>query len=68
MQNHQNIKTSAADSSIEVSLIIPVFNEADTVNLFLDRVSQVFDSQTAVHLEIIFVNDGSTDGTLIRSC
>jgi polyisoprenyl-phosphate glycosyltransferase len=51
---------------VEVSLVVPVFNEADTVSLFMDRVRQVFDDNSSVHVEIIFVNDGSTDDTLER--
>jgi polyisoprenyl-phosphate glycosyltransferase len=51
---------------VEVSLVVPVFNEADTVSLFMDRVRQVFDDNSSVRVEIIFVNDGSTDDTLER--
>ena len=65
MPSQQNNKTSA-DSALELSLVIPVFNEAETVDPFLDRISQVFDSQASIQLEIMFVNDGSTDGTLER--
>lgn len=49
---------------LKLSLVVPVFNEAETVNLFINRVTQVFESQKAVSLELIFVNDGSTDATL----
>lgn len=49
---------------LNLSLVIPVFNEAETVNLFIDKVTQVFKSQSSVSIEFIFVNDGSTDSTL----
>ncbi len=52
--------------SITLSLVIPVFNESETVSLFLERVKQVFENVTWIDLEILFVNDGSSDGTLER--
>ncbi|HAR42486.1 MAG TPA: glycosyltransferase [Bdellovibrionales bacterium] len=55
-----------SDSALYLSLVVPVFNEVETVDLFLDRVSRVFEHQASVSLEIVFVNDGSTDGTLGR--
>jgi glycosyltransferase involved in cell wall biosynthesis len=45
-------------------LVVPVLNETKTVGLFLDRIGEVFNNQDSLRLEIIFVNDGSTDGTL----
>jgi len=51
---------------LNVSLVVPVYDEAETVGLFLDRVRQVFDGEPTVRIEIVFVNDGSTDGTLDR--
>ena len=59
-------RDSTACPVVDVSLVVPVFNEAETVRLFLDRVNQVFDDETSGHLEIVFVNDGSTDDTLRR--
>jgi glycosyltransferase involved in cell wall biosynthesis len=51
---------------VHVSLVVPVYNEAETVGIFLDRVSQEFGCEPSLSLEIAFVNDGSTDGTLER--
>ena len=45
---------------------MPVLNEEETVKFFIDKVIQVFSSQPSVHLELVFVNDGSTDATLER--
>lgn len=47
-----------------LSLVVPVFNESETVDLFLDRVTHVFAERSEIRLEIVFINDGSTDGTL----
>jgi len=43
---------------------VPVFNEVKTVNLFIDKVSQVFEPHSSISIEFLFVNDGSTDSTL----
>jgi glycosyltransferase involved in cell wall biosynthesis len=51
-------------NAINLSLIVPVFNEAETVGLFLDRVTQVFAGHPEVRVEIVFINDGSSDETL----
>lgn len=61
--------TAQADSPhtiLELSLVIPVFNEAETVHLFSDRVVQVFSAHTDIRAELVFVNDGSSDDTLER--
>jgi polyisoprenyl-phosphate glycosyltransferase len=47
-----------------LSLVVPVFNEAETVGLFLDRVTQVFAGRPEIQVEVVFINDGSSDGTL----
>ena len=51
------------DPTLALSLVVPVFNEAEAVGLFIDEVTEVFKNQTSIHLEIVFVDDGSTDGT-----
>jgi polyisoprenyl-phosphate glycosyltransferase len=47
-----------------LSLVVPVYNEEETVALFVDRVKQVFASDSSIKLELVFVNDGSSDATL----
>ncbi|WP_350598412.1 glycosyltransferase family 2 protein [Pseudomonas sp. 65/3-MNA-CIBAN-0223] len=49
---------------VELSLVIPVFNEAPTIDLFIARVTGLFKNEALVGLEMVFANDGSTDGTL----
>jgi glycosyltransferase involved in cell wall biosynthesis len=53
-------------ANIELSLVVPVFNESETVSLFTDRVKAVFGKFNDIKLEIIFINDGSSDDTLAR--
>ena len=50
-------------SKIMYSIVIPLFNEELVVNETYKRVRTVMDS-TGEPYEIIFVNDGSRDGTL----
>ena len=52
-----------ANVRLFLSLIVPIYNEADTVQQFLNRVLPILHA-TAQEFEIIFVNDGSSDNTL----
>lgn len=47
-----------------LSLVVPVFNEADSISPFINKINGVFSSQPDIHLEIVFINDGSSDSTL----
>jgi len=48
---------------MKLSLVVPCFNEAESVALFQDAVIQAFDG-CGYEYEIIYVDDGSTDATL----
>jgi polyisoprenyl-phosphate glycosyltransferase len=52
-----------APAGIELSVIVPVFNEADNVAELCSRLKPVLGRITPVW-EIIFIDDGSRDGTL----
>ncbi|BBH47766.1 glycosyltransferase family 2 protein [Pseudomonas sp. KU43P] len=45
-----------------ISLIVPVFNEEQSIRPFYDAVRQALNGETA-RVEVIFVNDGSQDDT-----
>ena len=47
--------------NIEFSLIIPCFNEQDSINTVIEMLNRNFRDRT--NFEIIIVNDGSTDNT-----
>ena len=47
---------------IKISIIIPIFNEEKTILKVLERIHEVVDN--LVQIEIIVINDGSTDNTL----
>ncbi|MBF0786583.1 MULTISPECIES: glycosyltransferase family 2 protein [unclassified Streptococcus] len=46
-----------------LSIIVPCFNEQETIPLFFEAVEKI-KGQIGMELEYIFINDGSTDGTL----
>ncbi|SFH26929.1 glycosyltransferase family 2 protein [Pseudomonas sp. NFACC45] len=58
---------SGADQQgcLALSLVIPVFNEVQSIDLFIARVDRVFANESLVSLELVFVNDGSVDETLV---
>jgi polyisoprenyl-phosphate glycosyltransferase len=57
---------SNAAKLVTLSLVVPVFNEAEAVDFFLERIRNVFDGAVLLRLEVVFINDGSTDATLER--
>jgi glycosyltransferase involved in cell wall biosynthesis len=54
-------------TGIECSLIVPAFNEEETIGELLKNVSNVL-SRSGITYEIIVVNDGSTDKTSSIAC
>lgn len=48
----------------ELSIVVPVYNEAESIELFLRRVGEVFEKHPEISVELVFVNDGSTDDSL----
>jgi len=52
--------------AVKKSLVVPVFNEEACIIPFLEKIEQTFPEDTSDNLEIVFVDDGSTDATLQR--
>ncbi len=50
---------------IQVSIVLPCYNEADNLDYLFERLSRVLDS-LQLKYEIVCVNDGSRDATLPR--
>ncbi len=48
-----------------LSLVVPVFNEEESINIFLDTVRPLME-RDGFRFEIVFVNDGSRDNTLVH--
>ncbi len=55
----------AAEEEVEISIVIPVFNEQDNVEILYEKLIEVLTAMDR-KFEIIFVDDGSTDVTLTR--
>lgn len=49
---------------LTLSLVVPVFNEEESISLFIDQVRLVLERISDIKYELVFVNDGSRDGTL----
>ncbi len=52
---------------VELSLVVPMYNEAAVLDAFFARVVPILAAATPRY-EVIGVDDGSTDGTLARLC
>jgi len=63
MLNHHVPHTShPSDVTLDLSVLIPVYNEVQNVELLHQELNQVL-SNLPLQYELIFVDDGSTDGT-----
>lgn len=57
---------SKENEKILLSLIIPVLNEEATIPIFLKKINNIFNNIEYITLEIVFINDGSSDDTLTK--
>src|SRR5437763_4127774 len=55
-------------SDRDLAIIVPVHNELGNIAPFYDRTCAVLDSLSAISRQMVFVNDGSDDGSLERIC
>jgi glycosyltransferase involved in cell wall biosynthesis len=55
--------TVSAAKSLEISVLLPIYNEEENIPLLTEQLFTVFDRLGAT-FEIVAVNDGSTDGSL----
>jgi polyisoprenyl-phosphate glycosyltransferase len=56
-------RSTSTAGALRVSLVVPVHNETESIAPFLSKVTQVL-SRPELSVEIIFINDGSSDATL----
>lgn len=69
MEHHEGEGNTIPYTRPVVSIVVPVFNESASILPFIERTAPEVESATAsitkeLAYEIIFVDDGSTDGTL----
>lgn len=48
----------------KISMIVPCFNEEGNVSLFYEDVKKTYKNNKKYEIELIFINDGSSDNTL----
>ena len=46
-----------------ISIVVPVFNEIEVIDAFYERIKKVLDLIAFIQYELIFVDDGSNDGS-----
>ncbi len=54
----------AEAGKLSLSIVIPVFNESEAIPVFLNAISSQVCSKLSFPIEIIFINDGSSDDTM----
>jgi polyisoprenyl-phosphate glycosyltransferase len=57
---------TVADTPPLISIIVPCYNESETIGLFHSCICEVMRSARPLRFEVIFVDDGSRDDTLPR--
>lgn len=61
------LKTVSQGTALEtISLVVPCYNEAQTINKFTEAVWPILEEIDHVRWEIVFVDDGSKDDTLAQ--
>ena len=58
--------STSSSPIFQVSFVIPVFNEQDTIRLLVDKISSVMLKEEIKFYEIIFIDDGSTDDSWMQ--
>jgi glycosyltransferase involved in cell wall biosynthesis len=59
------LSTRSNIANYSLSIVVPMFNEGDVVDIFLERIIPIVDQLTH-NFEIVCVNDGSVDRTLAK--
>jgi len=72
MNNEQSEGVFFVETSVSelISLVVPCYNEQTTIPFFIEEILKLKKVAGCETLEVVFVNDGSTDDTLsvIRKC
>ncbi|MGE3850515.1 MAG: glycosyltransferase family 2 protein [Planctomycetota bacterium] len=54
---------SSASGSVDLSVIVPVFNERENLAPLVDEIRAALDSMPGVTAEVLMIDDGSSDGS-----
>ena len=64
MKQDQREAKASRESLARLSFVVPVLNESEAVTPFINELSRIFSAREDLAIEIVFINDGSTDQTL----
>ena len=56
-------EADTSESELDVSLLIPVFNERDNLRPLWEEVARTLDELAPLRCEVVFTDDGSSDGS-----
>src|SRR5258705_9007483 len=62
LQDPRTSRTEENGSRIEVSVVMPCLNEADTLGICIEKVRRTFEENN-IRGEIVIADNGSTDGS-----
>ena len=51
-------------NELKISVVIPTFNEEGNIEILYQKIAEAFEQITHSNFEVIYVNDGSSDGSL----
>jgi dolichyl-phosphate beta-glucosyltransferase len=57
----QNTSATPLENELELSVVLPAYNESKRLPPYLDEIRRYMDEQYARHYEVIVVDDGSSD-------
>jgi dolichol-phosphate mannosyltransferase len=64
--NGLKIAEMAEQDNVYLSVIIPIYNEFESIPLLVDSLNEFFQEHSEYKAEVIFVNDGSRDQSVAR--
>ena len=64
MSNIKLERNISSEEPLKLTIVVPVYNEEDTVDIFLDTVNGLLSNRDDIDIDYVFVNDGSSDLTL----
>jgi len=64
-KNSSEVADETVNESIDVSIVVPLFNEADNVHALVEQIQQQL-TPSGVAYEILLVDDGSSDETWLN--
>ena len=62
----RRVRTNTMGKRELLTVVVPVFNEVETIDVFYARMKKVMDSLSPMSYELIFVDDGSRDDSYAK--